>query len=206
MLKYLLVFSFLVASSLVAAADQTDPYSMMQDAVQRTFSRLENEQIKINQDSRYLRTIVHEELMPYVHVKYAGALVLGKYYKETTLKQREVYFTAFQSYLETAYGQALAMYRGQRYQISPYKPVDHARILAIRVTITNKDGRPPTRLDFHWRKNIKTGFWQVYDMIFEGVSMITTKQNEWAFTLRTEGVNTLINQLQTAAIQQINLD
>ena len=111
-------------------------------------------------------------------MKYAGALVLGRYYKDATPAQREAYFTAFQAYLEQAYGQALAMYHGQTYQIAPEQPLGNADIVAIRVTIIDNGGRPPVRLDFQWRKNSKTGYWQAYDMIAEGVSMITTKQNE----------------------------
>lgn len=81
------------------------------------------------------------------------------------------------------------MHHGQSYQIAPERPVDNANIVAIRVTIIDNDGRPPVRLDFQWRKNTKTGYWQAYDMIAEGVSMITTKQNEWAATLRTQGID-----------------
>ncbi len=43
-------------------------------------------------------------------------------------------------------------------------------------------------------------------MIAEGVSMITTKQNEWASTLRTQGIDGLTKQLQAAAAQPITLD
>ncbi|VEA70323.1 Probable phospholipid-binding protein mlaC precursor [Serratia rubidaea] len=43
-------------------------------------------------------------------------------------------------------------------------------------------------------------------MIAEGVSMITTKQNEWASTLRTKGIDGLTQQLQAAAKQPITLD
>ncbi|MCI4123338.1 ABC transporter substrate-binding protein, partial [Dickeya dianthicola] len=55
------------------------------------------------------------------------------------------------------------------------------------------------------RKNTKTGYWQAYDMIAEGVSMITTKQNEWASTLRQNGVDGLTKQLQASAQQPISL-
>lgn len=206
MFKRLLMVALLAIAPLANAADQTNPYSMMQDAAQKTFSRLKTEQPKIQQDPNYLRTIVHQELMPFVQVKYAGALVLGRYYKEATPAQREVYFTAFQSYLEQAYGQALAMYHGQSYKIAPERPVDNANIVAIRVTIIDNDGRPPVRLDFQCRKNTKTGYWQAYDMIAEGVSMITTKQNERAATLRTQGIDGLTKQLQVAAAQPITLD
>ena len=98
------------------------------------------------------------------------------------------------------------MYHGQTYQIEPEKPLGDASIVAIRVTIIDNGGRPPVRLDFQWRKNTKTGNWQAYDMIAEGVSMITTKQNEWASTLRTQGIDGLTKQLQAAAAQPITLD
>ncbi|GAA3899552.1 phospholipid-binding protein MlaC [Gibbsiella dentisursi] len=207
MFKRLMMVALLaVVAPLAMAADQTNPYSMMHEAAQKTFDRLKNEQPKIKQDPNYLRTIVHDELMPYVQVKYAGALVLGRYYKDATPAQREAYFTAFQSYLEQAYGQALALYHGQTYQIAPEQPLGDANIIAIRVTIIDNGGRPPVRLDFQWRKNTRTGYWQAYDMIAEGVSMITTKQNEWASTLRTAGVDGLTKQLQAAAQQPITLD
>lgn len=206
MLKRFLMVALLVVAPLANAVDQTNPYSLMQDAAQKTFTRLKSEQPKIKQDPNYLRTIVHEELMPFVQVKYAGALVLGRYYKDATPAQRDAYFAAFQSYLEQAYGQALAMYQGQTYQIEPEQPLGTADIVAIRVTIVDKGGRPPVRLDFQWRKNSKTGHWQAYDMIAEGVSMITTKQNEWASTLRLKGVDGLTQQLQAAAKQPITLD
>ena len=141
MFKRLLMVALLVVAPLASAADQTNPYSMMQDAAQKTFSRLKNEQPKIKQDPNYLRAIVHQELMPFVQVKYAGALVLGRYYKDATPAQREAYFTAFQSYLEQAYGQALAMYHGQTYQIAPEQPLGNADIVAIRVTIIDNGGR-----------------------------------------------------------------
>lgn len=206
MFKRLLMIALLVIAPQVLAVDQTDPYSLMQDAADKTFTRLTAEQANIKQDPNHLRTIVRDELMPFIQVKYAGALVLGRYYKDATPAQREAYFAAFQAYLEQAYGQALALYHGQTYQIEPAKPLNNADIVAIRVTIVDKDGRPPVRLDFQWRKNSKSGHWQAYDMIAEGVSMITTKQNEWASTLRLKGVEGLTQQLQAAAAQPISLD
>ncbi|AKA38354.1 phospholipid-binding protein MlaC [Yersinia ruckeri] len=206
MFTRLLMVALLVVAPLANAVDQTNPYRMMDDAAQKTFTRLKNEQPKIKQNPDYLRTIVHEELMPFVQIKYAGALVLGSYYKGATPAQREAYFNAFGKYLEQAYGQALALYHGQTYQIAPDQPLGDANIVAIRVTILDPNGRPPVRLDFQWRKNSQTGHWQAFDMIAEGVSMISTKQNEWASILRTQGVDGLTQQLLIAAKQPITLD
>ncbi|WP_323162287.1 ABC transporter substrate-binding protein, partial [Pseudomonas fluorescens] len=84
------------------------PYKLMNEAAQKTFTRLKNEQPKIKQDPNYLRQIVRQELLPYVQIKYAGALVLGRYYRDSTTAQREAYFSAFGDYLAQAYGQELA--------------------------------------------------------------------------------------------------
>ncbi|MEH2920732.1 phospholipid-binding protein MlaC [Samsonia erythrinae] len=206
MFKRLLMVALLVVAPLANAVDQTNPYRLMNEAAEKTFDRLKNEQPKIKQNPDYLRNVVREELLPYVQVRYAGALVLGRYYKDATPAQRDAYFKAFEAYLEQAYGQALALYHGQTYQIAPEQPLGNADIVAIRVTIIDNGGRPPVRLDFQWRKNSKTGNWQAYDMIAEGVSMITTKQNEWATILRQKGVDGLTQQLEASAKQTITLD
>lgn len=208
MFKRLMMVALLVIAPLSAAtaADQTNPYKLMDEAAQKTFDRLKNEQPQIRANPDYLRTIVDQELLPYVQVKYAGALVLGQYYKSATPAQREAYFAAFREYLKQAYGQALAMYHGQTYQIAPEQPLGDKTIVPIRVTIIDPNGRPPVRLDFQWRKNSQTGNWQAYDMIAEGVSMITTKQNEWGTLLRTKGIDGLTAQLKSISQQKITLE
>ncbi|MEJ5115312.1 phospholipid-binding protein MlaC [Erwinia billingiae] len=208
MFKRFLMMAMLVIAPVAAnaAADQTNPYQLMNEAAGKTFTRLKTEQPKIKQDPDYLRQIVREELLPYVQIKYAGALVLGRYYKDATPAQRDAYFKAFGDYLAQAYGQALALYNGQTYQIAPEQSYADKTIIAIRVTIIDPNGRPPVRLDFQWRKNSRSGDWQAYDMIAEGVSMITTKQNEWSDTLRQKGIDGLTEQLKSYAKQPITLD
>jgi phospholipid transport system substrate-binding protein len=208
MFKRIILATLLVVMAPLAnaAVDKTNPYSVMNEAAKNTFTRLKTDQPKIKQDPNYLRTIVREELLPFVQIKYAGALVLGRYYKDATPAQRDAYFKAFGDYLQQAYGQALALYRDQTYQVQPEQSYAGQDIIAIRVTIIDQHGRPPVRLDFQWRKNSQTGDWQAYDMIAEGVSMISTKQNEWADILRQKGIDGLTERLKQAAAQPITLD
>lgn len=201
--KYFLIFPLLLVSLLAQGLDHKNPYALMADAAQKTFTRLKNEQSKIKADPDYLRTIVKEELLPFVQIKYAGALVLGSYYKQATPEQLTAYFAAFNQYLEQAYAQALTMYYGQNYDISPPQPLESASVVPIRVTIIDPNGRPPIRLDFQWRKNTQTGDWQAFDMVVEGVSIITTKQNEWASILREKGIDGLTEHLLTLARQHV---
>ena len=81
MFKRLMMVALLVIAPLSAAtaADQTNPYKLMDEAAQKTFDRLKNEQTANSVLTRIICvTIVDQELLPYVQVKYAGALVLGQ--------------------------------------------------------------------------------------------------------------------------------
>ena len=70
MFKRLMMVALLVIAPLSAAtaADQTNPYKLMDEAAQKTFDRLKNEQPQIRANPDYLRTIVDQELLPYVQV------------------------------------------------------------------------------------------------------------------------------------------
>lgn len=63
MFKRLLMVAMLVIAPLTAAtaADQSNPYKLMDEAAQKTFDRLKNEQPKIQANPNYLRDIVDQE-------------------------------------------------------------------------------------------------------------------------------------------------
>ncbi|MGR5152752.1 phospholipid-binding protein MlaC [Photobacterium swingsii] len=195
----------LTLTSAIAApvVDKTDPYKMMAVVSTTMFDRLKAEQANITQNPEHLRVVVQQELLPYVNSRYAAYKVLGPQLKKTTKEQRNAFVDAFTDYLVASYAQVLTQYTDQKIQIEPAKTVPADRtIVSVRVDIIDKQ-RPPIRLDFKLRKNKKTNEWQGYDMVAEGVSMISTKQSEWSGQLRTEGVEAVTNTLKTLAAKPI---
>ncbi len=199
----LLALSTLLVSQTVRA--ENNPYTLMQQASDKLFADIKANQAKIKQDPNYLRTIVRNDLLPYVQVNYAGSLVLGSYFKSTTPEQREKFFKAFGDFIEQAYAQVLTAYTDQQVQIEPTKDVGDKNLISIRVNLLQSGGKPPVKLDFKWRKNSKTGEWQAYDMVAEGVSMVVTKQNEWSGILRQQGIDALTAQIQKSAATPVTL-
>ena len=184
---------------------ETSPYVLMQQASDKLFADIKNNQSTIKKDPNYLRTIVRNDLLPYVQVNYAGSLVLGSHFKSTTPEQREKFFKAFSDFIEQAYAQVLTAYTDQNIQIEPAKEVGDKNLVSIRVNIMQNSGQAPIKLDFKWRKNSKTGEWQAYDMVAEGVSMVVTKQNEWSGILRQQGIEALTAQIQKSAAAPVTL-
>lgn len=179
-----------------ALADES-PYGLTRQAAEKLFADIKANQPRIKQEPNYLKTIVRQDLMPYVHVNYAGSLVLGQYFKSTTPAQREQFFAAFDQFIVQAYAQALTMYSNQDIQVQPQQTVSDSQA-SVRVKLLQK-GQEPLNLNFQWRKNSKTGKWQVYDMTAEGVSMVDTKKQEWSSILRKNGIDALTAQVQRAA-------
>ena len=205
--KWFSVMAFAVTALFVTQTvrAETSPYVLMQQASDKLFADIKNNQAKIKKDPNYLRTIVRNDLLPYVQVKYAGSLVLGSHFKSTTPEQREKFFKAFSDFIEQAYAQVLTAYTDQNIQIEPAKEVGDKNLVSIRVNIMQNGGQAPIKLDFKWRKNSKTGEWQAYDMVAEGVSMVVTKQNEWSGILRQQGIEALTAQIQKSAAAPVTL-
>lgn len=202
--RYILVM--LLSLPLVAQADtvnRADPYLMMQTVSQNTFDRLKAEKNQIQRNPELLRNIVRQELLPYINTRYAAYKVLGPQLKKTTAEQRNNFVNAFTNYLVASYAQVLTQYTDQDIKIESPKSVPASRkIVSVRVDILDTK-RPPIRLDFKLRKNKKTNEWQGYDMVAEGVSMISTKQSEWSGQLRSEGIDAVTANLKELAAKPI---
>ncbi|AHG72691.1 phospholipid-binding protein MlaC [Mannheimia bovis] len=206
-IKKIIVTGLVAVSALFSttAFAETSPYVLMQQTADKLFGNIKANQSKIKANPEYLRTIVRNDLMPHVHVKYAGQLVLGKNLASATDAQKEAFFTAFGQFVEQSYAQVLTQYQDQQVQIESPKSVDGKSIVSIRVNVSGKGAAQPIKLDFKWRKNSKSGEWQAYDMAAEGVSMVATKQNEWAGVIRQKGIDALTAQVAQSAKQPITL-
>ncbi|MFD0965945.1 phospholipid-binding protein MlaC [Seminibacterium arietis] len=198
------IIAVITALFAVQAFAQDNPYVLMQQASDRLFGDIAVHQSKIQQDPNFLKTLVKQHLMPYVHVNYAGSLVLGQYFKSTTPQQRQAFFVEFERFIEQSYAQALTLYKNQQIQIENPKNVADNQV-SIRVKVLAGKNTAPINLNFFWRKNSKTGQWQVYDMAAEGVSMVETKKQEWSGILRKDGIEALTKQVKKAADVAVTL-
>ncbi|MCD9522494.1 phospholipid-binding protein MlaC [Photobacterium carnosum] len=189
-----------------STVDQTNPYKMMNTVSAHLFGTLKAEQTKIKANPEQLRVIVKQELLPYINTRYAAYKVLGSNLRNTTAEQRDAFTAAFTDYLVASYAQVLTQYTDQKIELESPKPVPADRsIISVRVDIVGPQ-RPPIRLDFKLRLNKKTKEWQGFDMVAEGVSMLSTKQSEWSGQLRTKGIDAVTQSLRDLAAKPIQIE
>ena len=200
--KTLVIFTALFAVQQAMAEDT--PYDLTKQVSEKLFNDIKASQSKSKKYPNYLKTIVRQDLMPYVHVKYAGSKILGQNYKTVTQEERDRYFAVLDKYIEQVYAQVLTMYSDQSIQIGKMKE-ESASLAIVNVKVAQPNNQPPLNVDFYWYKNSKTGQWQVYDMTAGGASMVNTKQQEWSPIIRKQGLDALTAQLQKSANTPITL-
>jgi len=176
------------------AAGLQDPYDVINTAAGKLFPRINNERAKIKADPLYMRTIIREELMPYVDSRFAAFRVIGTNLKSTTPEQREKFTAAFTDYIVATYADALLKYDKQTMEVEPKKPVE-GKLADIGVKI-KETGKDDMNLVFKLRKNSKTGEWKCYDMVAEGISLLSSKHNELAGKIRDEGIDSVRAELE----------
>ncbi|WP_199436577.1 phospholipid-binding protein MlaC [Vibrio owensii] len=200
------VAAFTAFGAVAAEVDKTQPYSMMKQVAEVTFERLKNEQPQIKQDPNLLKTIVEEELMPYVNDRYAALKLLGPNLKGAKREDVGEFITAFRAYLVTSYAQVLTQYTDQQIEFGPKPKLDPSkRITSIKVDIIDAP-RPNIKLEFKLRKDKKTGEWLAFDMVAEGISLLSSKQSEWNTQIRQDGILAVAKDLEKLAAQPIRFE
>lgn len=203
----LTLLTFFVAFNVTAAEiDKTQPYEMMKQVSEQAFERLKAEQDKIHQDPDYLKVIVEEELMPFVNEKYAALKLLGPNLKGAKREDVSKFIVAFRAYLISSYAQVLTQYTDQTIEFGPEtKRSANKNITSVKVDIVDAP-RPNIKLEFKLRRDKKSGEWQVFDMIAEGISLLSSKQSEWSTKLRQEGIAAVAEELEALSKQAIRFE
>lgn len=211
MKRWILMLATAVSMSFSASAElikSDNPYRLLEQVAEQTFERIAQERSTINSNPNHLKTVVEEELMPYVDNIYASKKVLGRYFKDTTKEQRTDFYKAFTDYIVATYARAFTQYDESKHKVefvNPKKVSEDDRAVVVETRVM-ESGRPPIRLDFRVRYDSSDETWKAYDLVVEGVSLLSSKQSEIAAVIRSRGIESTIELLQDKAGQDISLD
>lgn len=192
-----------IAQSEKVKVPQDDPYKMVEVAASLTFARIKEEQSNIKNDPEVLRTIMDEELMPYIDAQFSAFKVLGKYSRTVEKKELLEFVTVFREYLITSYAVAMGYYDEQVVEFEPAKDYGDRKDVTVRAVILD-DTRPDIKVAFKVRK-YRDGTWQAYDMVAEGISLLSSKQSEFESILRKDGINKVIELMRESIRKPIVL-
>jgi phospholipid transport system substrate-binding protein len=195
MVVFLLVYT---TSAFSAEIVPISPYVVLKSIGTKLFSRIAANQQEIKKFPTLMKVIVEEELMPSIDYRYASYVILGKNLSNTTKKHRAKFVTSMRKYLAKTYSVALMRYKNQQVIFEHEKSVKGKKIVAIKTQIVDSN-RPTIDVIFKMRKNKKTGEWKAFDMIIEGISLLSSMKAELSKKIAKLGVEQVAMELASIA-------
>ncbi|MDP5029182.1 phospholipid-binding protein MlaC [Paraglaciecola sp.] len=192
-----LISIFLLFNSawgLAAEVDSSNPYSMVEQVARNTFSRLTSEREQIKQDPLLINKVVEQELIPYLDYRFAALKILGKYYRQYPLEKINQYTEVFKTYSASVFANALHYYQDQAVEFEPAREFNNQKQTTVRLNINQ--GSNSINLAFVVRKDTKTEQWRVYDVVAEGISMLSSLQSQFEPILRKEGIEAVMKTMR----------
>ncbi|GAC21244.1 MlaC/ttg2D family ABC transporter substrate-binding protein [Paraglaciecola arctica] len=198
----LLILVTVLANS--SYAETVNPQVLLEKVTKATFERIELEQPSIQSNPDHLRVIIEQELMPYIDHKFAAFKVLGSQFRSVPKDKIPEYVDEFKEYLVSSFAVVLANYGGQELVFEPVKDAGNQNDMTIKAII-RKAGTPDIRVSFKLRKNKKTQEWKTYDLVAEGISLLSSKRNEFASMIRQEGIQAVIDEMRSKNNKPLNI-
>ena len=189
-----LLIIFLAFNLQAAEQTQLSPYQEIKMVGDKLFGRIASSQQELTKFPELMREIVEKELIPSVDYKYASYKILGKHLKSSTKEQRKKFTESMRHYLVRTYANALNQYNNQKVIYEKGTVESTAKMASVNATIIDSN-KPDIHLTFQMRKNRKTGQWKAYDLIVEGISLLSSKQAEFKGRIAKYGIDQVTLEL-----------
>ncbi len=128
-------------------------------------------------------------------IPFMTRLAVGPEWAGLTETQRQQVSQAFERYITAIYAERFDSYSGERLQVIGEQPSAGGAIITSQIIKSNGQ---PVNINYLMRQN--GGVWQIADVYLGGtISELATRRSEFASILRTQGINGLIETLNTKA-------
>lgn len=143
-----------------------------------------------NQDKIF--KLAEEKILPNFNFDKVSRLVLGKNWTKATPEQKTAFQNEFKTLLLRTYATALSKYKNQVIEYKPLRLADGASSATVKTSIIQQGGQP-IAVDYSLEKGADA--WKVYDIVIEGVSLVTNYRSQFAQEIRQNGLDSLIKKL-----------
>jgi phospholipid transport system substrate-binding protein len=116
---------------------------------------------------------------------------LGQHWNGRTPEQQQEFVKLFADILDRAYVSKIDLYQGERVQYTG-ETID-GNEATVKTMIAAKQG---SDIPVDYRMHMKNGRWVVYDVIIEGVSLVSNYRTQFNKVIQTESYDALVQRLR----------
>ena len=188
--KIILVLLLTFAVQLAFA--QQDPLLLVQETADSVLKNVVENKTELDKDPSGIYRLVGDQVLPHFDFTKMTRTAMGKYWRRASDEQKNLLVKEFRELLVRTYGVALLNYSGEKINYLPLRPSNNPERVTVQTRV-KEEGGPEIPVDY--RLFYKNNAWKVYDVVIDGVSLVSNYRTSFSGQIRRAGVDGLIKQL-----------
>ncbi|WP_333616836.1 ABC transporter substrate-binding protein [Acinetobacter variabilis] len=179
------ILSTMVAGTVFAAPSEAPP-TFIKRVADNLIDRLKTDHAKLQNNPALVKTIVRQNLDPYIDSQSFTRIVMGTYATNqySTAAQRAQFEKNFRETLIENYGTAFSKFSNQTYSVRPYKATN-SKNPVVTIDFNNKGEKIPVAFQLV----DKGSQWKIRNINVSGIDLGLQFRNQFAATVKRNGGN-----------------
>lgn len=179
------ILSTMVAGTVFAAPSEAPP-AFIKRVADNLIDRLKTDHAKLQNNPAFVKTIVRQNLDPYIDSQSFTRIVMGTYATNqySTAAQRAQFEKNFRETLIENYGTAFSKFSNQTYSVRPYKATN-SKNPVVTIDFNNKGEKIPVAFQLV----DKGSQWKIRNINVSGIDLGLQFRNQFAATVKRNGGN-----------------
>ncbi|PCI22164.1 MAG: organic solvent ABC transporter [Piscirickettsiaceae bacterium] len=183
----------LFAAPPVIAAELNEPQRVLQETSDLLYEIIQKDKDRLS-DRNFVFGLVNDIIEPRVDLNKISRLILGKHWRKASDEQKTQFQKEFKNLLVNTYATAFKEFDEWTIHFLPMSLETTDKRVIVKTQIV-MPSRPPIAVNYRMAKS-KTGNWKAYDVIIEGISMVTNYKSSFSKSIkRSGGLDNVIKEL-----------
>jgi phospholipid transport system substrate-binding protein len=196
-LRCLFALVLWVAAS--AAQAQQTPDKLVKEVADEVLRALREDPDLRTGNQGKMTELIEKNVAPHFDFERMTRLAVGRNWRDATDEQKKLLIEQFRQLLVRSYSTAYSAYRNIVVEVKPARVQPGDDDVQVRSEIKLPGGAPPVNVDYAMYKSDPE--WKVYDVVVDGVSLVTTYRSTFSEEIRRSGIDGLIKSLREKNIQ-----
>ena len=189
--KTSILLAFLLTVNIAFSSGTPDGF--LKDSVQEISLLVSKYKDRFESDEEFLRDKMNSSVMPKLDIKLMSKIILGKkIWTEMSESQKDNFVEAFQYRMTSTYMKSITAFDGEKVVFLPYEPGERENIAYVK----SKYLIPGGDIAVDYRLIKKSEEWKVYDIIFDGISLMKNYRADCREHVSQNGIESLITSLR----------
>lgn len=187
--------SGLLFSIPAAEASSADAEKYINNIAKQALNTISNAKLSKTQKQASLDKLFRSS----VDMKWVARFVMGRFWRQATDDQKSRYVKEYEKFLLHHYTSRFTDYTSGSFTLTGTRDDgEHEYTVSMELSGNGKKNEPPVLVDYRVRE--EDGGFKIFDVIVEGVSLITTQRSEFAAVITQHDIEYLITQLKNRSL------